>query len=111
MKERQKERRKLTKQWNVTSKLAELVDTAVGPCKNKGRFGLGIADKRMVALLEMSGYKVDTDSWTMVKLYCIKFGIVFSNKPVRLFRNVSAPQMTVGVQRGEVAVMLKVLGE
>ena len=66
-KERGKENRKKCKQWYVTSDLAALVDIAVGTCEGGSRKGLRIADRRVFALLALSGWKVDQETWTMVQ--------------------------------------------
>jgi hypothetical protein len=64
---KERERRKRTKQWSVSSELAALVDEAVGPFNGRGRKGLSIPDKRIIALLALGGWKVDPETWTMVK--------------------------------------------
>jgi hypothetical protein len=66
-KAREREKRQQTKEWYVTKELAALVDTAVGTFEGSGRKGLRIADKKVVALLALSGWKVDPETWTMVK--------------------------------------------
>ena len=64
---KERERRKRTKQWSLSSELAALVDEAVGPFNGRGRKGLSIPDKRIIALLALGGWIVDPETWTMVK--------------------------------------------
>ena len=49
----------------MTSDLAALVDIAVGTCEGGSRKGLRIANRRVVALLALSGWEVDPETWTM----------------------------------------------
>jgi hypothetical protein len=65
---REKARRQRTKQWSVTKELAALVDEAVGTFEGHGhgRKGLSLPDKKVIALLALSGWKVDAETWTMV---------------------------------------------
>ena len=66
-KQREKELRNRSQRWYVTAELAALVETLVGTCKDGGRKGLGVGDKRVIALLALDGWKVDPETWTMVK--------------------------------------------
>jgi hypothetical protein len=52
----------------VTTELAALVDTVVGKFEGHGRNGLSLPDKRVIALLALSGWKVDPATWTMVNM-------------------------------------------
>jgi hypothetical protein len=65
---RKREKRQRSKQWNISNGLAALVDQAVGTFEGiRARNGLSVPDKRIIALLAISGWKVDPETWTMVK--------------------------------------------
>jgi hypothetical protein len=65
---RDRERKQRTAQWNVSRGLVALVDQAVGTFEGqRARNGLSVPDKRVMALLALDGWKVDPETWTMVR--------------------------------------------